>query len=68
MRARPARDTSRIEIGVLVKRNREGAVGIAKDISALSAVMPARKVAKVLLACCVITYGGILVGLYGKPC
>lgn len=53
----------RVIIGVLVKRNRETAVVVTKDISALPAVMTSREIVEILLACCVITYSGLLVGL-----
>lgn len=61
--ARTAWHAARVEVGVLVEGNLEAAVLVAKDVTALAAVVAAREVAEVPLAGRVIAHGGLVVGL-----
>ena len=63
MAARSAERAARVEIGVLVERNLEGAVLVAKDVAALAAVVAPREVAEVALASSVIAHDRLVVGL-----
>jgi len=63
MCASPAANTAWVVTGVLVEGNLEATVVVAKNVTALTAVMPARPRREVLLACRVVTYSRLVVGL-----
>lgn len=65
MGAGAARHAARVVVGVLVQGHLKGAVGVAKDVAALAAVVAAREVAEVSLARGMVADGRLLVRLWG---
>lgn len=63
--ARARGDGTRVEVCVLVKRERVAGVPVAEDVATFAAVVAADKVAEVALAGRVVADGGFSVGLVG---
>lgn len=62
--ARTAGHATRVEVGVLVKRDLESAMVVAENVATLTAVMTTDKIAKMPLAGRVVADSRLLIGLY----
>jgi hypothetical protein len=59
-------DGSRVEVCILVQRQRIAGVPVAEDVATFAAVVAADKVAEVALAGRVVADGGLSIGLVNK--